>query len=184
MTLIMTVLLGYAGESLYADTSSDEVSSDQRALGPLDVAALEVPLPGKSDVRAPVDGVCSSIQRQLPWCSMLTCSQVVNKRCNEWTMEYVQYLITLGYLHSSAFNWFRNSATPQLTASWFVAGPAANSLDHRPNLERTPGRRRETDSWSDMGCGCSAEATGTVFQEEGLESSGQESVVADLWGPC
>lgn len=33
---------------------------------------------------------------------MLTGPQVVNKRCQEWTMEYVQYLVDLGYLSSSA----------------------------------------------------------------------------------
>jgi hypothetical protein len=51
------VLLGYIQESLHVDPSSSAFSTDVVALGSLDAAALQVPAPGQSDVRAPVDGV-------------------------------------------------------------------------------------------------------------------------------
>lgn len=52
------VLLGYVQESLHVDPSTNVVSKDIVPLGALDAAALQVPGPEKSDVRAPVDGVC------------------------------------------------------------------------------------------------------------------------------
>jgi hypothetical protein len=51
------VLLGSIQHSLVADPGTDDYSTDQCGRGALDAAALQVRPPGKSDVRAPVDGV-------------------------------------------------------------------------------------------------------------------------------
>jgi hypothetical protein len=56
-SLVRVVLLGHIQESLHVDSSSGTFSTDVLPLGPLDAAALQVPVPGRSDVRAPVDGV-------------------------------------------------------------------------------------------------------------------------------
>ncbi|SPQ24363.1 56bfb836-64eb-4335-897a-fa4bd56396b7 [Thermothielavioides terrestris] len=69
------------------------MSTDNIALGALDAAALQVPAPGPSDARAPVDGV-------------------LNRRCQEWTMEYVQHLVRLGYLDSSAVQLVQDQRDP------------------------------------------------------------------------
>lgn len=58
------VLLDHVEESLHVDSSSGDFSTDVVPLGSLDAAALQVPPPGKSDVRAPVDGVSAPCLRQ------------------------------------------------------------------------------------------------------------------------
>jgi hypothetical protein len=70
-TLVTAVLLGHVQHSLHVDPSAAKYSEDTVALGTLDAAALQVPTPRKSDIRAPVDGVCAFIQ-VTPWWPMLT----------------------------------------------------------------------------------------------------------------
>ena len=62
-SLAPAILLGSVQQSLHADppSSTTNFSTDTSALGALDVAALQVPCPAKSDVRAPVDGVCACL---------------------------------------------------------------------------------------------------------------------------
>jgi hypothetical protein len=57
ISLGTTALLGFVQDSLHVDPSTKNFSTDTIALGALDAAALHVPVPGKSDVRTPVDGV-------------------------------------------------------------------------------------------------------------------------------
>ncbi|KAK3900204.1 hypothetical protein C8A05DRAFT_36168 [Staphylotrichum tortipilum] len=73
------VLLGYLLQDVHQDPESEGVWIGNLAEGVLEREALEVEVPPRGDVRAPVDGV-------------------VNKRCQEWTMEYLRRLVELGYL--------------------------------------------------------------------------------------
>ncbi|KAK4042334.1 hypothetical protein C8A01DRAFT_33537 [Parachaetomium inaequale] len=95
-SLATPILLGHIPQSLHVDPDPSThgfFTTDTTPRGSLDAAALQVPCPGKSDVRAPVDGV-------------------VNRRCQEWTMEYVQHLVGLGYLDSSAIQLVQDQRDP------------------------------------------------------------------------
>ncbi|KAK4237714.1 hypothetical protein C8A03DRAFT_15779, partial [Achaetomium macrosporum] len=87
------VPLGYIQHPLVLDPSTDEYSTDQRGMGAHDAAALQVPPPGQSDVRAPVDGV-------------------IKKYSQDWAIEYVQHLVGLGYLDSSAVQLLQEQRDP------------------------------------------------------------------------
>ncbi|BAE65154.1 unnamed protein product [Aspergillus oryzae] len=76
--------------------------------GDLEIAAAQVPAPGVSrDTMAPVDHVCSFY---LLWCLVLLgcllltfeMMQTTNRRCQEWTMDYVRYLVAKGYIGAEA----------------------------------------------------------------------------------
>jgi hypothetical protein len=59
-SLATPILLGHVDPSLHADPTIPGFTTDTTPLGSLDAAALQVPCPGRSDVRAAVDGVCLS----------------------------------------------------------------------------------------------------------------------------
>lgn len=112
-TLVTAVHLGAIEPSLHVDPSTAEFSLDRAALGALDAAALRVPCPGKSDVRAPVDGVYVLLLSAAVVCGTnLSHGKVLNKRCQEWTMEYVQLLVSLGYLDHGAIQLVQDQRDP------------------------------------------------------------------------
>jgi hypothetical protein len=97
------VLIGHVESKYVVDTEDRKFVPNQRVLGTLDTVAASIPAPGPNeDVRAPVNDICGCDITCTP--SGLTIFQRTNRRCQEWTMEFVRTLTgpQFRYLYESA----------------------------------------------------------------------------------
>ncbi|KAI1122737.1 hypothetical protein F5Y10DRAFT_270793 [Nemania abortiva] len=101
------VRLGHIDEANLYDSPSSELVKDVPR-GVIEREAGMVPLPPKGqNIRAPIDGVTT-------------------KRCQEWTMEYLDRLVQRGYLKPSAVEVAQNERDPP-NFGIFGAGKATES---------------------------------------------------------
>ncbi|KAF2770077.1 hypothetical protein EJ03DRAFT_350668 [Teratosphaeria nubilosa] len=82
--LVQLIHLGYVNVANIYDRTDEQYIAETTARSTLEKEALPVqPPPGNQDVRAPINGVTT-------------------KRCQEWTMEYLQRLVRLNLISATA----------------------------------------------------------------------------------
>lgn len=99
------VHLGSVGPDHIVEPQTTAMSRDTVATGLLERIALQVPAPGVNEnFMAPVNdvssnGIFSGVKQYL--IHTIPC-QTTNRRCQEWTMEYLRRLVSQGHIEESA----------------------------------------------------------------------------------
>ena len=96
--------VGNVDSAYIVDSTTEEKRTDYTPSGKLEIAASEVPTPGISEnFLAPVNDVSSNfLELGNELLTPNLCWKTTNKRCQEWTMEFIRHLVSKRLIDSEA----------------------------------------------------------------------------------
>lgn len=109
-----TFPIGQVHSSNIVDSTDTAMTKDSTPRGNVEIAASQVPTPGISqNFMAPINDVSSSLTTFFLLAVLMHyLLQTTNKRCQEWIMEFVRYLVGKGLIGAEAIQIVQSKRDP------------------------------------------------------------------------
>ena len=108
-----TWAIGEVDSQHIVESTRTERTNDSKPQGDIEKAASQCPTPGISEnFMAPVNQVSECISAVWHGGLLVKPTQTTNRRCQEWTIEFVNRLVQLGYIEQNAVNIVQSHRDP------------------------------------------------------------------------